>query len=87
MATHIFTVNDVFEIVGRGVAVAGQWHETGLAPGTTIAQVGDAIELRFPDGKSLPPTIAAISYPRRDIILPPPVTRGEISPGIEIWKI
>ena len=81
MPNLIFRVADTFIIQGRGVcATPGEW-------GVGKARVGDAIELRRPDGSSLRASVIAISYPHQDILLPVEVANNDIPAGTEVWTV
>lgn len=79
MPELIFRVAETFTIEGRGVcATPGEW-------GVGRARVGDAIELRRPDGSSLAASVIAITHPHRDILLPAEIAKSDIPAGTEIW--
>ena len=81
MAHLIFKVAGTFTIEGRGVCASpGGW-------GDGIARVGDAIELRRPDGSVLRTSIRQLTYPHRDILLPAELAKSDIPPGTEIWTV
>ncbi|HEX8204300.1 MAG TPA: hypothetical protein VF590_27730 [Isosphaeraceae bacterium] len=80
MAKRLFVVADVFTIFhfGRGLT-----PEPRLGPGQV--HVGDAIELRRPDGTSATTTIKATgSYPLV-FVIPLEIAAEEIPPGTEAW--
>jgi len=76
MPKHIFIVKDTFSVEGRGVVAVGDWHSGEAAPGTPIARVGDAIQLRAPSGRTLNSKIEAITIPHREILLSPHIQFG-----------
>lgn len=89
MAEHLFTVEFVFTIPTRGVVLA-----PGLDGPPAYHRVGEAIELRRPDGSSISTAIRAVErlsptlssgkrmYP---IILPPDLGKDDVPIGTEVW--
>ena len=87
---HLSTVEDRFEITGRGcVVVPGIPHD---CPKDIAVRRGDTIELRKPDGTSLRTRIYEIEFcdgpgKRSDVafLLPPEITKADVPVGTEIW--
>lgn len=89
----LFTVEDAFEITGRGcVLVPGPSAEEGSQP----IRIGDRLCLRKPDGHSLDTVIAGVEIIGRrprpkvvtaPIVLPKDVTKGDVPIGTEVWLL
>ena len=87
MPRLIFKVNEVATVEGRGVLVIGDWQFAGAQPNETIARSGDAIELRMPSGNVIRSRIDSLDYPRRDILLPPDISKADIERGTEVYSL
>ena len=87
MPRLIFKVNEVTTIEGRGVLVIGDWQFPDAQPNETIARKGDAIELRMPSGKVIRSRVDSLDYPRRDILIPPGISKADIEQGTEIYSL
>jgi hypothetical protein len=81
MGELIFTVADAFTVEGRGVVA------TVAAWGGGAARVGDAIELRRPDGSTLHATVRGITHPRKELLLSGELRRTDIPAGTQIWTV
>jgi translation elongation factor EF-Tu-like GTPase len=90
---YLFTVEDTFQISGRGcVLVPGPSAEEG----SQRIRIGDRVCLRKPDGCSFDTTIAGVemighrSRPKvitAPILLPGDVTKGDVPIGTEVWLL
>jgi len=91
MPEFLFTVESLFTIFGRGVVLV-----PGLDGPLPLRRIGEAIELRRPDGSSIRTSIGGLErhstplppgkrkYP---LILPPGLGRDEVPIGTEVWTI
>lgn len=89
----LFTVEDRFQIRGRGcVLVPGLSTETG----SPVVRVGDAIQLRTPDGRVIDTHIRGvemINYRRKPeritapILLPPNLSAEDVPVGTEVFLV
>jgi hypothetical protein len=84
------TVQDVFEITGRGCVLTPGVSET--TPPDIKIRVRDPIQLRRPDGSVVRTHIHGVEIlDRRDrswcapVSLPPEFTKADIPIGTEIW--
>jgi hypothetical protein len=88
--THLFTTKWISLIPTHGVL---------LAPGVTAddgwrLNIGDALELRRPDGTVLHTSIAGFYHfsrrskdepPTLDLLLPKHICKNDVPPGTEVW--
>jgi hypothetical protein len=87
---HLTTVTDVFELSDGTLNVAP------LVPIAICDQArlkpGDQLELRSPDGRILKAKLCQLGWlsPSKGALciqLIPPVTKDDLSPGTQIWKV
>ncbi len=88
--TLLSTVEDVFEIEGRGCVVAPGLSES--TPPHIRLRTRDPISLHRPDGSIVETHIHALEFldgPNRrmcvPILLPPNITKADVPIGTEIW--
>ena len=87
MSRFLFKVIDTFWLETIGLVVA-----TDVRTGAVSLRVGEAIELRRPDGSRLKTEVAAIPRLRPhnpdrpfDFLLPKGVGKGDVPVGTEVW--
>ena len=71
MSHEILTIEDVFQIEGRGTVVTGIRGD-----GWDFAKAGDPVELRRPDGHSMSAAIKDMEVIRRGVLGGPPFPGG-----------
>ena len=88
--TLLSTVEDVFEIEGRGCVIAPGLGES--TPSHVHLRNRDPIALRRPDGSTIETHIHALEFldgPNGrscvSILLPPAITKAEVPIGTEVW--
>jgi hypothetical protein len=87
MPRHLFTVEYVVEIKGRGLAFV-----PGLKPvGDEVFRAGDPILLRRPDGTQLKTAISSLELmspnPNYEVtILLRDLTKNDVPLGTEVWS-
>ena len=88
--TLLSTVEDVFEIEGRGCVIAPGVTES--TPSHIRLRHRDRISLRRPDGSTIETYIYALEFldgPNRrwcvPILLPPNLIKADVPIGTEIW--
>lgn len=91
MSQEILYIQDVFQIKGRGTVV------TGIRGGAwDLAQVGDAVELKIPDGRLITNAIGGLEVFRKGtlgapfpggVLLADAVASGELPSGTRMFRI
>lgn len=88
MARLLFTVQDHFDIQGRGVVTV-----PGLGPAERL-WIGDPLEIRRPDGTSMRTRIAGLEMLSRrpkdqavPVLFPPELTKDDLPLGAEVWSV
>lgn len=88
MARRLFTVEDTFEIRGRGLILV-----PGIIPeGDERFRVGDRITLRKSDGSSIESQIGGLELlhpnPRHDVVIMlKGMVKADVPVGTEVWSV
>jgi translation elongation factor EF-Tu-like GTPase len=71
MSQEILKIEDVFQVPERGAVVTGVRGEAW-----ELAQVGDTVELKSPDGRSMRNGIRSLEIFRKGVLSGPPFPGG-----------
>ncbi|MGC1272524.1 MAG: hypothetical protein WBC44_02365 [Planctomycetaceae bacterium] len=86
MRRLLFKVEDTFAITGRGLVL---WPGLIKSGPPTRLTIGNAVDLRRPDGTSLRTTIRGIEMPSLPdsvpILLSEELTKDDVPIGTEVW--
>jgi len=84
---RLFVVRDVFSIAGRGLVLT-----PGIPAGAPALKLGDAIEIRRPDGTTVSTKVGGLglfgrALPTDSVPLLVPITgaKSQVPPGSEVW--
>lgn len=90
----LFTVEDAFQITGRGCILA---PGPSVEPGAPTVSLGDSIRLRKPDGESVDTVIEGLEMlgwrrPKPQVItapllLPTTFCKTDVPKGTEVWLL
>ena len=87
MSARLFVVRDVFSVAGKGLILA-----PGIPPGAPAVKLGDALEIRRPDGTVLATKVGGLGFfgrtlPTDAVPLLVPITgaKSQVPPGSEVW--
>jgi translation elongation factor EF-Tu-like GTPase len=71
MSQEILNIEDVFQVPQRGTVVTGSRGDAW-----DLAEVGDTVELRSPDGRSMRNAIRSLEVFRKGVLSGPPFPGG-----------